>query len=98
MIDLVELIPKFDGAQSFYRKAFCRKEYEDGREVTALYSYDVRIATIDCRTQKIRIAFDERWDSQTTLRHIKEFIRQQTHGGKLTKDDLLKFDSLHPVY
>ena len=66
-----ELEPRWDGAKSFYKKAYV----VDYGDEYVLYSYDTNIASVNKQTNKI--SFSEYWDySQTTLRHLKEFLRQ----------------------
>ena len=63
------LKPKYDSRKSFYNKAII--DEQDG--VYTLYSYGTKVAEI--RDNKVTL-FPE-WDySQTTLRHVKEFLQQ----------------------
>lgn len=72
-----ELKPIYDNAKSFYKKAFVEK----CNDKIKLYSYDTHVATIYL-TESGRyysLNKDVREDllfSQTTLRHIKEFLNQ----------------------
>ena len=67
------LHPEYDRAQSFYRKAHTRSA--DG--ITQLLSY----LTVVAQIEKGKITLLEQWDdSQTTLRHVREFLKQ--HGFK----------------
>ena len=66
------LEPKYDGRKSFYKKAWVR---ENDDNTIDLISYATKVATINtniipatCRINGIY--------SATTLRHIKEFLRQ----------------------
>jgi len=61
------LIPTFDGAKSFYGKAVV-VEYNTHKE---LYSYGTYVALI---TKDEAVVFDTY--SDTTLRHINEFLKQ----------------------
>lgn len=68
-----DLTPEFDSRKSFGGKA----QIEYLVELRLLYSYGTRVATINPETRKV--ALWPRWDdSQTTLRHVKEFLKQ--HG------------------
>lgn len=88
-----ELAPQYDSAQSFYKKAYIEREVEsDGTISYTLYSYDTMVARIyrdmHSATHDIQI-FD--FYSATTLRHIKEFIRQISGEGKMSKAKLEKY-------
>lgn len=65
------LIPRYDGRKSFYGKAMV---IERGDEII-LVSYDTEVAYIKDSQPYVRDAY-----SHTTLRHIKEFLKQ--HGFK----------------
>ena len=68
-ITIMELCPYYDGRQSFYGKA---KVVEIENDVF-LVSYDTVVAFYN-RTVKIPRVYDTY--SATTLRHIKEFLKQ----------------------
>ena len=65
-----ELSPSYDSRKSFYGKAHVVTD-DDGTEI--LYSYDTPVVKItDGKVELLT-----QWDSsQTTLRHVKEFLRQ----------------------
>ena len=66
-----ELSPKYDSRASFYGKAHV--EHEDDGSIT-LYSYNTPVVTI---TPDKQVQLLDLWDSsQTTLRHVKEFLQQ----------------------
>ena len=76
-----ELTPQLDSRQSFYRKAIV----EDNR----LYSYDTFVCEV--KDNEYYLNGDISRDlllSQTTMRHIKEFI-YQTLGIIAHKKDLI---------
>ena len=65
-----ELSPSYDSRKSFYGKAHVVTD-DDGTEI--LYSYDTPVVKI--KDGKVELL--AQWDSsQTTLRHVKEFLRQ----------------------
>ena len=67
---LFELTPKFDSRKSFYGKAKIR--FDGDRRL--LFSYGTPVAFIDF--DRLPVLLDG-WDStQTTLRHVKEFLKQ----------------------
>ena len=70
-----ELYPMYDSAKSFYGKAML--EIEDG--TTTLYSYCTKVAEVDTdmNTAKVFGTY-----SATTLRHIKEFLKQAGYEAK----------------
>lgn len=80
-----ELTPRYDTRQSFYRKAYVEETNENEK---ILYSYCVPVAMIE--DNKLFINDNERWYSQTTLRHIKEFARQEL-DLILTKNECKKY-------
>lgn len=64
-----ELVPSYDNRQSFYNKA---RVDVHGDEQT-LYSYNTPVAKI----VNGKVELLDKWDwSQTTLRHVKEFLKQ----------------------
>lgn len=63
------LIPKFDSRKSFYGKAVVSVDAGSIK----LYSYNTLVVEIKNNVPKVYGTY-----SQTTLRHIKEFLRQ--HG------------------
>lgn len=63
---------QFDNAKSFYGKA--QVEYSDcGKD---LYSYGTHVAGVFVDFDNKRVAFVNDTYSATTLRHIKEFLKQ----------------------
>mgnify|MGYP006284445859 CR=1 FL=1 len=64
-----ELIPKYDNAQSFYGKAYTKRE---GNQIN-LYSYNTLVATYHPHSHNGKVYG---YYSQTTLRHIREFFKQ----------------------
>lgn len=74
-----ELSPNFDTRKSFYNKA--RVDVDDNGNKT-LYSYNTPVAKIV--DGKVQLLSD--WDSsQTTLRHVKEFLRQNGFNADTKK-------------
>ena len=78
---ITELSPKFENVKSYYRKAFV-EVLENGFR---LISYNTVVAEINDSELKI---FN--MQSNTTLRHIKEFM-QQKGFPKMAKKDLMQF-------
>ena len=67
---LFELTPKFDSRKSFYGKALIRFE----GDLKLLFSFDTPVVYIG--PDRLPVMLDG-WDStQTTLRHVKEFLKQ----------------------
>lgn len=65
------LEPRYDSRKSFYGKAHVVDD-SDGSQI--LYSYDTPVCKINSRGEVELLA---QWDSsQTTLRHVKEFLQQ----------------------
>ena len=75
-LKMMELTTKFDSRKSFYRKAHYRREDEK----IILRSYETDVLEYDSDTGEFR----EMWggNSQTTNRHIREFVRQ-IQGGDI---------------
>lgn len=79
MENYYELVPQFDARQSFYRKAFVKIN----GSVMTLYSYETKVAEIKeglfqtpsgiMDTKRAEVFMTH---SPTTLRHIKEFLKQ----------------------
>ena len=64
-----DMTPQYDARQSFYGKA----RVEDNNGELTLYSYNTPVAKIS--NGKVELL--PKWDfSSTTLRHIKEFLKQ----------------------
>ena len=79
---------KYDSRASFYNKALV-KDNEKG--TISLYSYNTKVCEIEGGKYRLNGAIDrELLFSQTTLRHIKEFLRQFLNLEGLTKKDLEK--------
>ena len=76
------LEPRFDGAQSFYRKA----EIVQTRTGFLLESFRVPVVLIS--EKKAFLGTD--WNhSRTTIRHVKEFLKQQGYKAE-SKEQILK--------
>lgn len=74
-----ELIPVFENVKSYYNKAEVKKYYNKYNIIVKyeLLSYNTLVLTY--KESKIKLNKDINKDlltSQTTLRHIKEFIKQ----------------------
>ena len=62
---------RYDSRASFYNKA----RIEDDGTAIRLYSYETHVATFHKATREV--ALMPLWDhSATTLRHVREFLRQ----------------------
>ena len=70
-----KLNPVYDSRKSSYGKA--NVVIADG--ISTLYSYDTPVATVGPRfgIQRYPALFGPWEETQTTLRHVKEFLRQQ---------------------
>lgn len=77
-METYELQPRYDSRKSFYGKAVVTEKYEDvdtGQKVIKLRSYSTNVANIYVGTGAT-IAEVYGTYSPTTLRHIKEFLKQ----------------------
>ena len=82
---MYELTPRFDSRQSFYGKA----TVTGTNTGLVLRSYGTIVATIDDETNEVTLL--PRWsDSTTTLRHVKEFLKQ--NGFKAESKAQIKAD------
>ena len=70
------LNPVYDSRKSFYGKA--KVVIADG--ISTLYSYDTPVATLGPRfnTRPYPTLFGPWDETKTTLRHVKEFLRQHS--------------------
>ena len=80
------LIPLFDGRKSFYNKALV----VDTENYMFLKSYNTIVAAIKKSNQKLVLTENELFYTQTTLRHIKEFIKQFHYYKNETKKELIR--------
>lgn len=74
------LFPQYDSRKSFYKKA---KVLSYNGEIY-LQSYDTIVAK--CSNDEVII---NGWYSETTARHINEFLRQNGHS-KMTKKEMME--------
>ena len=84
-----ELLPVYDSRKSFYNKAIIEEENENIK----LYSYNTLVCTLSHNNIILNDTIDQSLlFSNTTLRHIKEFLKQFYFNGdhNITKKDLLK--------
>jgi len=65
-----ELKPVYANVKSFYGKAFILRD----ETTVKLLSYDTIIVSIDLESRDVWV--DEKYYSATTLRHLKEFLKQ----------------------
>ena len=79
-----ELAPQFTNQKSFYRKAFI-KEHQG---LHKLYSYDTHVMTLN-DSELVYLTDREEHYSNTTLKHMKEFLQQNAYP-KVTKQQLIK--------
>ncbi len=84
-----ELKSIYDNAKSFYKKAFIKRE--DNK--IKLYSYKTLVCTI-LNNNRYQLNYNidsELLFSNTTLRHIKEFLKQYLYlSNDITKNDIIK--------
>ena len=82
-----ELTPKYEKTQSYYGKAILR--YED--DIVTLVSYDTDIIKINSMTSELEALCEPEDLSNTTLRHLREFLKQCELGdiAELTKKGII---------
>lgn len=80
------LQPIYDSAKSFYGKAEVKREDQS----LVLYSYETKVASYNIFTDEFSLHTEHpQWCSNTSLRHIKEFM-QQRGLPKMSKSELTK--------
>ena len=83
----------YDNRASFYDKAYFK--FED--KIMELYSYDTLVLTLNTITNKYTLnsdVDDRLLFSNTTLRHIKEFLKQFYKNVDYTKKDIIANNTL----
>lgn len=82
-----ELAPRYDSHASFYGKA----HIEETPTYYYLISYDTKILKLEKSNNKITFLCCDEWAfSQTTNRHINEFLKQFTNETPKSKKELLQ--------
>ena len=75
------LTPIYDSRETFNSKAVVLVDYYDAPELIVLESYGTAVAQLKVIYGVRHLTLLPGWDSsQTTLRHVKEFLKQ--HGYK----------------
>ena len=77
---MYELMTIFDSAKSFYKKAFVKIEYKNDTKIIILYSYNTEVLRLQKNNNKLVIEYVNIY-SKTTLRHIKEVIKQELQNN-----------------
>lgn len=77
MTTTFELNTQYDSAKSFYKKATVRKEFTGTMTIYTLTSYTTEVAEVQQNGNgDFTVASVFGTHSATTLRHIKEFLKQ----------------------
>ena len=84
-----ELIPQYDTHKSFYGKAKVETDTETG--ITGLYSYGALVAAVFRHHGDNGRAMVYGECNATTLRHIKEFLKQQGFAAETKKQILADY-------
>jgi len=85
----VELNSMYDSRKSFYNKAYIVK-YDD-MNVEALESYGTEVAIFNTKERYVSVReLPKHLYSNTTIRHIREFLKQNGFNADMTKKELLK--------
>lgn len=98
MRNITELHPVYDSRKSFYGKAFIK----ENDNVKSLFSYGMEVMKIVTIENQKALFIDPAFNnSQTTLRHSKEFLKQNGYSvtnldsiKKLAKLDNVQFTNL----
>lgn len=87
MTNIYYLKPRFDRCKSFYNKA----QIIETSKTIKLKSYNTIILQYNKQTKTIKFLCRELWAfSQTTNRHINEFLKQFTNEKTLSKKEILQ--------
>lgn len=87
MSNYYELYARFDARASFYGKAHIKET----ATYRTLISYDTEILKQNIKSGEIIwLCNDKKAFSQTTNRHINEFLRQFTNEKAKTKQEIIK--------
>lgn len=87
MTNYYELSARFDRRASFYGKA----RIKETAKYYYLISYETEILKLDKTTKKITFLCSSEYAyTQTTNRHINEFLKQYTNEPPKSKKELLK--------
>lgn len=82
-----ELTPRYDSRKSFYGKAHIKET----PKFYTLISYDTEILKLNKETQELTFLCRSEWAfTQTTNRHINDFLKQYTNERAKSKNELLK--------
>lgn len=83
-----ELIPNHEKRKSYYGKA--KMEYKD--DIVTLVSYDTDIVKLNQVTNELEALCKVGDLSNTTLRHLREFLKQNElgHIAELTKKEIIQ--------
>lgn len=89
---------KYDNAKSFYGKA----KIKEVNNLKVLYSYNTLVCAIyeNCYGKKYMLNWniqEELLFSNTTLRHIKEFLKQYYNNKEYTKKDIIHLEGIKEV-
>ena len=100
MIQENYLNPEYDTRKSFYKKAKVKKYFGKNNllEKIELYSYNTLVLTLENNKYNLNYSIDsDLLFSNTTLRHIKEFLKQFYNRHKFTinnKNDVIKYNNI----
>ena len=81
---VVELVPMFDTNKSFYGKAFVQRT----KAGNVLYSYATPVAVVS--HDRVVITNNLKDLTNTTVRHIREFLFQYAGVSRCSKQQLIK--------
>lgn len=99
-----ELKPIYESVKSYYKKAYVIETCTEDMDFTTLklYSYKTHVATIQIRFNdhtllkefNVYITHDLNHLTQTTLRHINEFLQQNGFNKQSKKFLLTMYESI----
>lgn len=84
MMNHYNLEPMYSTQKSFYGKAIVTEYSNGGKDLT---SYNTRVCSLDEDNNIVEIGYY----SQTTARHVNEFLQQNGHN-RMTKKEIENFN------
>lgn len=86
-MEKIELKAIYDIRKSFYKKAYILKD----KNTIILKSYSTNILEYNTTTKELKFLTNKKYHfTQTTNRHINEFLKQFTNIASKSKSELLK--------
>lgn len=99
---IYELKPIYENVKSYYGKAIIKEDTDFNKSILELYSYETKVAVIiETFTndygiiKEVFVTKNNDHLTNTTLRHIKEFLRQDGFNAQNKKYIINNYMELH---